>query len=268
MSFAQNHLEKFGWKQGQGLGKHSTGSTRSIPISVKNNTSGLGKTENFGFQWWDHVYNRSTASVSVEQDEDGNAVVRKVEKSQEKKKASSLLYGSFVKAKDVFQEEDFSSKLTDAELFKACGGRTAHKGARASVIGKLSRADPDKLIQESSSEDEFEVRARAIANGVNIRDDQSQIPKEKDVRRDIQKSRQNDRSNDRQKDGERKKCERDSDKLARREARRIRREARAKKKERKYASKSLESNVSSKSNSNGRTKVKKHASKTKNNSLK
>lgn len=97
----------------------------------------------------------------------------------------SLLYRNFVPARetrfdpsnlllagDDEENEKYRTKLTDRELFEACGGRTAAKGARAAVVGKLSRVDPEKLLaavddqentDNSSSEDEFEVRAREIA---------------------------------------------------------------------------------------------------------
>lgn len=109
--------------------------------------------------------------------------------AEEKREAHmSLLYRNFVPAKvtcfdpatlvdptfDPDEEhEKYRTKLTDKELFEACGGRTAHKGARSTVSGKLARVDPDKLLNgkgaatgrngDSSSEDEFEIRARMIA---------------------------------------------------------------------------------------------------------
>jgi hypothetical protein len=54
-----------------------------------------------------------------------------------------MLYGAFVKAGDTMQVEekkDYSSKVTDQELFEACEGRTARKGARGEQNGKLHRA--------------------------------------------------------------------------------------------------------------------------------
>ena len=58
--FAQNQLKKMGWKEGQGLGKESTGIKTNIKVQVKNNDNGLGHTniENFNDTWWnDNVSN-------------------------------------------------------------------------------------------------------------------------------------------------------------------------------------------------------------------
>ena len=60
-------------------------------------------------------------------------------------------------ANDDFHARDFSTKLTDEELFKKCGGRTAHKGARSSMPGKLKRASAIGLglpaIQQENGSD-------------------------------------------------------------------------------------------------------------------
>jgi hypothetical protein len=39
-----------------------------------------------------------------------------------------------------FESRDFSNVISDKDLFKACGGRTAHKGAISTMNGKLKRA--------------------------------------------------------------------------------------------------------------------------------
>lgn len=68
-------------------------------------------------------------------------VSTKLEKTRAPKE---LLYGCFVAAKKEGEEEhddahddskDHStlSKLTDEEILKRCGGRTAHKGARHGI---------------------------------------------------------------------------------------------------------------------------------------
>ncbi|KAI9018213.1 hypothetical protein DFJ74DRAFT_676396 [Hyaloraphidium curvatum] len=190
-SFAEAQLRKFGWKKGSGLGKHGHGIAKAIKVGHKQDTFGLGKdADQWTAQWWDFVFNKTSASIEVGRSEDGQVVFasKKLTKEERHSAQLSLLYRNFVPAKqtgfdpsrlttdlayqlaDEDDHERYRSKVTDKELFEACGGLTAHKGARAEVVGKLSRVDPAKLLggranegDASSSEDEFEVRARIIA---------------------------------------------------------------------------------------------------------
>lgn len=58
--------------------------------------------------------------------------------------------------KEVDVKKDYSIKITDKELFDACEGRTARKGARGEQKGKIERAkkadslDIESCIRESS----------------------------------------------------------------------------------------------------------------------
>ncbi|KAI9335334.1 hypothetical protein BDR26DRAFT_1009371 [Obelidium mucronatum] len=147
-SVAASHLKKLGWKHGEGLGKKKDGINRAISVGFKNDTKGIGSTSNeFGFSWWDHVFNKASSQIQIDKDDDGEIQV-KVEKNSSK--AKQLLYGSFTTAGGGNDDEkDFSIKVTDEELFIACEGRTARKGARAEQPGKLKRA--------VKSSDEIEV---------------------------------------------------------------------------------------------------------------
>lgn len=88
-SFAKTQLEKYGWKKyasfilntrveltyiylhrGDGLGKNKHGNTKHITVKVKNDTKGIGgNQQQWDFAWWDHLYNKSASSVTVEKDE-------------------------------------------------------------------------------------------------------------------------------------------------------------------------------------------------------
>ena len=108
--------------------------TKPITASVKADNAGIGGTQDWSSTWWDHVFNKASAGIKIENDEQGQVVIKKQLEEEEKKK---LLYGSFVK-KSV-EKKDYSIKVSDKELFEACEGRTARKGARASQPGKLKR---------------------------------------------------------------------------------------------------------------------------------
>ncbi|XP_038079125.1 G patch domain-containing protein 4-like isoform X2 [Patiria miniata] len=170
-SFAQQQLEKHGWKSGQGLGKKESGISEAIKVKIKQDTAGVGHDagEQFTYHWWDHVFNKAASNIVVETDQDGVKLSRKTTTQgpiSNKKQSSDrgkkpLLYGNFVKSATLTTEglqqdnQDASSSSSDEDsdgdnlestniderFFKACGGRTAHKGARhgLTLSGKLKR---------------------------------------------------------------------------------------------------------------------------------
>lgn len=180
LKFAERQLLRHGWEHGKGLGRDENGISEAIKVKVKCGKGGVGHKEGdqFTFHWWDHVFNQASSSLQVESHRDG-IQVRKTSDDNEnaggiisnKKplKASLVkarLYGSFVKSATLLsgqeqcvdntssdssssdedkKELDLSSttKLSDAELVKACGGRTAHKGARhgLKMSAKLARLE-------------------------------------------------------------------------------------------------------------------------------
>ncbi|KAJ3180718.1 G patch domain-containing protein 4 [Geranomyces variabilis] len=145
-NFAQTQLAKYGWEKGTGLGKHRDGINKAISVGFKNDTDGLGaKSDEWSFAWWDHVFNKSAASIKIHKDSDNDdAVAVSASAADSQQAAKKLLYGTFVKAtpadEAIVERKDYSIKVTDEELFLACEGRTARKGARSSQPGKLARA--------------------------------------------------------------------------------------------------------------------------------
>ncbi|XP_062848529.1 G patch domain-containing protein 4 [Trichomycterus rosablanca] len=181
--FAEQQLLRHGWKQGKGLGRNENGISEAIRVKVKCDKGGIGhkESEQFTFHWWDHVFNKASAGLVVESAQNG-VMVKKVDEGEEgvisnKKPRKALLdksalYGNFVKSatllsgqerpersssssddssSDDDEKLDLSStkKLSDAELMKVCGGRTAHKGARHGL--KMSA----KLARLEQQEQEF-----------------------------------------------------------------------------------------------------------------
>ncbi|XP_069463243.1 G patch domain-containing protein 4 isoform X2 [Ambystoma mexicanum] len=136
---------------------------------------GHDSAEQFTFHWWDHIFNKTASNIDVEQSQDGAQVRSLAEKDFEitnKKPQKGLgnrnmLYGRFIKSAtllsggekpiekpsssdssdsgDEDEKLDWSSskKITDDELIQACGGRTAHKGARhgLTMSAKLARLE-------------------------------------------------------------------------------------------------------------------------------
>ncbi|KAM4567788.1 G patch domain-containing protein 4 [Fundulus diaphanus] len=183
LKFAEQQLLRHGWEHGKGLGRAENGISEAIKVKVKCDKGGIGhrEGEQFSFHWWDHVFNKASSTLQVETDQNGIKLKKTAEDDDEedgtisnKKPRKSLqekskLYGCFVKSATLLsgQEEpepksaasgdssssdeeeeqklDLSSttKLSDADLIKVCGGRTAHKGARhgLTMSAKLARLE-------------------------------------------------------------------------------------------------------------------------------
>lgn len=115
------------------------------------------------------VQKSKTGQVAIETSEGGVEITNKSFSLKKLKESNTTLqYGSFLKSAtllaNVGKEEEISghlstadieikplSVLSDEDLFKACGGRTAHKGARhgLNLTGKLQRiAEQERLLLE------------------------------------------------------------------------------------------------------------------------
>ncbi|XP_068425039.1 G patch domain-containing protein 4 [Clinocottus analis] len=179
LKFAEKQLLRHGWEQGKGLGRSENGISEAIKIKVKCDKGGVGhkEGEQFTFHWWDHVFNKASSNLRVESDQNGIQLKKMVEdddgtisnkKPRKAALAKAKLYGCFVKSatllsgqeqpdpkacssdssssdEDNDQKLDLSSttKISDADLIRVCGGRTAHKGARhgLTMSAKLARLE-------------------------------------------------------------------------------------------------------------------------------
>ncbi|XP_044746644.1 G patch domain-containing protein 4 [Coccinella septempunctata] len=172
MDFAKRQLEKYGWKEGQGLGKNENGITKPIKASLKFDNAGIGHDHGAEFtnNWWETVFNKASQNIDVKVDNDGVNIIRKSDPVEIttrnysiKKDDRNSLYGSFLKTSKLTSEgiEDYNrtpvdeeppkkkfETMTDEELFAACGGRTAHKGARhgLTLSGKLARIEKQEKM--------------------------------------------------------------------------------------------------------------------------
>ncbi|XP_063055396.1 G patch domain-containing protein 4 [Engraulis encrasicolus] len=180
LSFAEQQMLRHGWQPGKGLGRLEDGMSEPVKVKVKTDKGGVGHklSDQFTFNWWDHVFNKASTNLSVESGQDG-VTMKKVKDEEEEgmisnkrplkaKLAKNMQYGCFVKSATLLSGEvqpeqrasgsddssdsddddrklDLSSatNLSDAELLKICGGRTAHKGARhgLTMSAKLARLE-------------------------------------------------------------------------------------------------------------------------------
>jgi len=227
MDFAKSHMEGKGWSEGIGLGRHGQGITDAIKPKLKFDQSGIGhnKAEEFEFQWWDHAFNKAAKSVKVEADQDGQVKVdfnsskdelstkkirRKAEKAM-KKEVKAKLYSNFVKSGTLtggkmeeaqetdsgfVEDKDLSllRTLTDEELVKACGGRTAHKGGRHghrmnAKLARIERAEAEYMENHKLKEQEArlvveqDVSSRLGEGEASVEDADTEAKKKKKRKR-------------------------------------------------------------------------------------
>lgn len=174
MDFARKQLEKYGWSEGKGLGRKEDGISTAIKPKLKFDNAGVGHdaSEQFTNNWWERVFNSAASNIDIQvkgsdvkmhvKDVDAVEISTKNYSLKNLKKNTTLEYGSFIKtaklteagtkkyAVPVLETERLKSYqgLTDDELFAACGGRTAHKGARhgLKLSGKLSRIEKQEKL--------------------------------------------------------------------------------------------------------------------------
>jgi len=201
--FAYNHMEGMGWSRGTGLGKHSQGIVDAIKPKLKFDQTGVGhnRAEEFEFHWWDHVFNKAAKTIKVDENEEGDIqVLMNIDKSdlstkkmrkKMMKKVRNQLYSNFVKAgtmtggkmeasgncEEIEIVKDLSKikELSDDQLVAACGGLTAHKGARhgLNMTAKLDR------IAEAEKEFMAKYGGGAVAQNVVDSVDEAIVKKDK-----------------------------------------------------------------------------------------
>jgi hypothetical protein len=161
--------------------------------------------------------------------------------------ASASLYGSFVKsattsavptpgASDEDEEiddelKDYSMKITDAELFAACEGRTARKGGRGLVdqTGKFKRVMQD-YVRPVDTDDLITIKSKKRKH-TEDKDDKKSAKKQKKAEKAARKEA---------------KAARKAEKTAKKEAKEARKAEKAAKKEAKAAKKATKESKKSK----------------------
>ncbi|XP_046424033.1 G patch domain-containing protein 4 [Neodiprion fabricii] len=170
-NFAKAQLLKYGWTEGKGLGKNESGIPEPIKPKLKFDHAGIGhdSAEQFTYHWWENVFNEAAKNISIDSndqgismkviDDDTPNITTKKSNLKVLQKKQKLQYGNFLKTSTLLNDGKVINEntphinidttdnkmnhveLTDEELFKACGGRTAHKGARHGLTlnGKLAR---------------------------------------------------------------------------------------------------------------------------------
>ena len=179
-SFAERILKKQGWREGQGLGAKNQGIPEPLKPKLKFDKAGVGvdPAKEFTDHWWQRAFDAAADKIEVTVDDDDQVRVKAKKKKKKKKSGKTdnnekVAYkGHFVKSETLTEgkvvkldkeacsnSEDDEERvkkrqLTDEELFEACGGMTAHKGARHGhkMSAKRSRLEAmdKKLLSDNS----------------------------------------------------------------------------------------------------------------------
>ncbi|XP_063544416.1 G patch domain-containing protein 4 [Cydia strobilella] len=225
MDFARKQLEKYGWTDGKGLGKNENGISQALKPKLKRSVTGVGHdaASDFTEHWWTTLYNKAAGNVEVEERNGKTKKIKtntddfqisnstwKLTKTKKKSTAEEEQYADYfvkkatltnegVKMEKVADSDSESDgeekdvfKMTDEELFAACGGRTAHKGARHGLraLGKLARIEQQEqhLLEQEKYEgyshyEKKKINKNKPANELQVEDlnlnSDTEVPKTK-----------------------------------------------------------------------------------------
>ncbi|XP_038217699.1 G patch domain-containing protein 4 [Zerene cesonia] len=215
MDFARKQLEKYGWTDGKGLGKHENGISEALKPKLKRSVTGIGHdaAAEFTEHWWTKLYNTAASNVEVTEKNGKTKEIKTKDdefeitnsswsyKKKNKNKSKEEYTNFFVKTsilsnggskiedlndQAIVEEVVPGVKLSDEELFAACEGRTAHKGARHGLkaLGKLARIEMQEqaLLQQAK----YKGYSQAKKDKINKDDDVSSEHKKK-----VKKSKNN-----------------------------------------------------------------------------
>ncbi|KAL5469457.1 hypothetical protein EMCRGX_G030713 [Ephydatia muelleri] len=72
MDFAKKQLEKYGWAEGEGLGKNGDGRAQPIRVKIKRDYGGVGLQpgEEAVGQWWNKMFDSAVRNITVTADKE------------------------------------------------------------------------------------------------------------------------------------------------------------------------------------------------------
>lgn len=81
MDFAKSYMAKFGFKEGEGLGKNNDGIATAIKANLKFDQAGFGEdvTAHSGNFWWERVFNEASGNLKVAKDKNNKISVEQIE---------------------------------------------------------------------------------------------------------------------------------------------------------------------------------------------
>jgi hypothetical protein len=149
-AYAMKLMQKMGWKEGQGLGRHEDGIAKHITLSKRDDNLGLGhdnaaSAEGAKDHWWNNHFSEKLAAFTSSI---GKKNKKKTKKSKDKKSRESSSSSSSSDSDDSDRETATKSSSAASgadpsldELFKLTGGKLFGMRARMEQKGKIRRTE-------------------------------------------------------------------------------------------------------------------------------
>ncbi|KAK9512899.1 hypothetical protein O3M35_001211 [Rhynocoris fuscipes] len=181
MNFARSELMKYGWKEGDGLGKNSAGIIQPVRPKLKFDTRGVGFDygEDYSFKWWEHVYDKAASNIYINSSEDGATLEPKNEKPlhayrkkvKSKKMNNSLRskYNTFIKGAVLQNNSEIDCVKTEngdrLRIFKSENINENTYDSNKSSVPKIKKKLTGKQLRLQLQEEQY------LLNNVRINTD-------------------------------------------------------------------------------------------------
>ena len=141
--FGAKILGKFGWKEGEGLGKAKNGITEAIQIKRREENMGLGKTQKkivYNDKWWEHSYDNILKGMKTIHNEDkGGYILRNSkEKNKERKNSDDI----------ILKKRKNSTNSIEKERKESINSINKNKKERKNSISSNNKNKPNKKKSE------------------------------------------------------------------------------------------------------------------------
>ena len=146
--FGAKILGKFGWKEGEGLGKTKNGITEAIQIKRREENMGLGKTQKkivYNDKWWENSYDNILKEMKTIQNEDksGYNLRNSKEKNMERKNSEEV----------IVKKRKYSTNSTEKEKKELINSINKNKKERKNSIDSNKTKSNKKLSERKKSKD-------------------------------------------------------------------------------------------------------------------
>ncbi|PVG01927.1 hypothetical protein CPB86DRAFT_751952 [Serendipita vermifera] len=161
-------LEKFGWKEGQGLGAHGTGRPDPIPFTVKNDQMGLGKA-NYDFAMID-------ATVAQRRDLASERQTRETDE-QRQSREEAVAKQTAIKMEITDTLKPFYCQVCDKQYANVgqynehCNTYAHHHKVREKDLkesAKVGRESASSRMEKEKKREERELKKMAKAAGIKF----------------------------------------------------------------------------------------------------
>jgi len=154
-AFARRHLERLGWREGDGLGKDRKGRSEHVKVVKKDDTFGIGakeaekqrKLKEISSAWWTHGFEDALSKLKVPNS--GKKRNRADSESEDSDSESQSRQDEDAKLSIEMRDLSHYSE-SDRELFIACRGRRCGKRA-----GRLQKG---KILREHLADQQFKQK--------------------------------------------------------------------------------------------------------------